>query len=194
VISGKANVSPAAKIDVSAKVWDFAQIRESAVIESNAIVGASAYVGPGVRVGANSKIQNCALIYEPASLGEGVFIGPAAILTNDRYPRAINSDSSQKSASDWVAVGVEVETGASIGAGAICVAPLKIGCWAMIAAGSVVTKNVPNFALVVGNPARQIGWVGRSGLRLIQADISSMFVCPTTGEKYKLVDGKMELS
>ncbi len=194
MISHKANVSTAAKVDESAKIWDFAQIRESAVIGPNVIVGASAYVGPGVRVGANSKIQNCALVYEPASLGEGVFIGPSAILTNDRFPRAINSDRSQKSVSDWAPVGVEVEVGASIGAGAICVAPLKIGSWAMVAAGSVVTKNVPSFALVVGNPARQVGWVGRSGHRLIQEEVSTKFVCPTTGENYQLVDGNLELS
>ena len=193
MMSPSAQVSELAKVSESAKIWDYCQIRESAEIADNVIVGRGAYIGAGVKVGKNSKIQNSALIYEPAVLEDGVFVGPGAILTNDKNPRAINLEETQKSASDWHPVGIHIKKGASIGAGAVCVAPLNIGRWAIIAAGSVVTKDVPDFALVVGNPARQVGWVGRSGWRLVQDEDSFLFVCPRTGEKYETVDGKMDL-
>jgi acetyltransferase-like isoleucine patch superfamily enzyme len=193
VISPKANVSPSAEISHSAKVWDFSHVRENAILEDDVIIGSGAYIGSGVRIGARSKIQNYALVYEPAVIGKGVFIGPAVILTNDRYPRALNLDLTQKSVQDWDAVGVVVEDGASIGARSVCIAPIKIGRWSMIGAGSTVTRDVPAHALVVGNPAKQIGWVGRSGMKLeIQKDATD-FTCPLTGEKYQLLNGEMKL-
>ncbi len=106
-------------------------------------------------------MQNYALVYEPAELADGVFIGPAVVLTNDTYPRAVNPDLSLKSAHDWEPVGVTIGEGASIGARAVCVAPVTIGAWATVAAGAVVTKDVPDHALVVGVPARRVGWVGQ---------------------------------
>jgi UDP-2-acetamido-3-amino-2,3-dideoxy-glucuronate N-acetyltransferase len=114
-----------------------------------------------------------------------VFIGPGVIFTNDLYPRSVNEDGSTKNESDWIKQAVLVRLGASIGAGAICVAPVKIGQWSMIAAGSVVVNDVPNFALVAGIPAKQIGWVGKSGERLIKED-EEIYICPKTGTKYKL--------
>ena len=101
-----------------------------ATIGENCIVGRGAYIGTGVQMGDNCKVQNYALVYEPAVLADGVFIGPAAVLTNDEYPRAINPDGSQKSGHDWVAVGVTVHRGASIGARAVCVAPVTVGQFA----------------------------------------------------------------
>lgn len=133
------------------------------------MIGRSAYIGPGVHIGAGCKLQNNALVYEPATLEDGVFVGPAAVITNDHRPRAVNPDMSPKTADDWESVGVTVRQGASIGAGAVCVAPVTIGRWAMVAAGSVVTRDVADFALVAGAPARQIGWVGPSGHRLVSA-------------------------
>ncbi|MGO1267384.1 MAG: N-acetyltransferase, partial [Microbacterium gubbeenense] len=100
------------------------------------------------------------------------------------YPRAINPDGSVKSAHDWEPVGVVVERGASIGARATCVAPVTIGEWATVAAGAVVVKDVPAHALVVGVPARRIGWVGEAGIPLTPSDADGIWVCPSTGSRY----------
>lgn len=146
------------------------------------VVGRGAYVGIGVRVGADCKIQNHALVYEPAELAAGVFIGPAVVLTNDTHPRAVNPDGTPKSAADWDAVGVTIAEGASIGARAVCVAPVTIGAWATVAAGAVVTRDVPAYALVAGVPARRIGWVGPAGVPLQESD--GRWTCPSTGRAY----------
>lgn len=191
-ISPNANVHPSA-IVVGCTIWDFSQVRENATLGINTSLGRGVYVGVGVVIGANCKIQNNALIYEPARVDDGVFIGPSVIFTNDHNPRAINASGEFKSSSDWKPVGVHVGYGASIGAGAICVAPVKIGKWAMIAAGSIITKDVPDFALVMGVPGVQVGWVGRNGSRLIEAE-SGEWLCPDSGEKYQILDGKLSLA
>lgn len=180
--AASAQVHESAVVGEDTSIWDLAQVREGAVLGKSCIVGRGAYIGAGVRIGSNTKIQNYALIYEPAVLEDGVFIGPAAVLTNDTYPRAINPDGTLKSASDWRATGVTIRQGASIGARAVCVAPVEVGRWATVASGAVVTKNVPDHALVAGVPARAIGWVGRSG-RPLAAD-GDVWVCPATGERY----------
>ena len=182
-LNWKGEVSPSAIVDSSAKIWDFAQVRENARIGANCIVGRGAYIGSGVVIGANCKVQNDAMVYEPAVLEDGVFIGPNVVLTNDQYPRAINADGTIKSASDWNAVGVTVRHGASIGAHSVCIAPVVIGEWSLVGSGSVVSNDVPDHALVVGNPARQIGWVGKSGYKLIEIS-STSWQCPKTGSKY----------
>lgn len=150
-------------------------------------MGRGAYIGSGVVLGDSCKVQNHALVYEPARLGDGVFVGPAVVLTNDTYPRAVNPDLTPKTADDWEAVGVTVGDGASIGARSVCVAPVTIGAWAMVAAGSVVTRDVPDHALVAGVPARILGWVGRTGRRLTPTGPDT-FTCPDTGATYELSD------
>ncbi len=175
------------KVNLAAgvKVWNFSHIRSGVQIGSNTIIGDYVYIGPDVEVGGNCKIQNSAQIYESAKIEDGVFVGPGVILTNDKNPRAIKSDKSQKSKSDWKPVSVEIKQGASIGAGAICIGPVQIGQWAMIGAGSVVVDDVLNHALVAGVPAKQIGWVGKDGVKLVE-QTSTTFKCPISEKIYNL--------
>ena len=184
-----ADVSPEAHIGDGSSIWHLAQVREHAVLGENCIIGRGAYIGTGVVLGDNCKVQNYALVYEPARLADGVFIGPAVVLTNDTYPRAINPDGSIKSTHDWEPVGVTIERGASIGARATCVAPVTIGAWATVAAGAVVVKDVPAYALVAGVPARRIAWVGAAGVPLEQSAPGEPWICPQTGARYFETDG-----
>jgi len=184
-----ADVAESAVIGHGCSIWHLAQVREDAQLGKDCIIGRGAYIGTGVILGDNCKVQNYALVYEPARLANGVFIGPAVVLTNDTYPRAINPDGTQKSAHDWEPVGVTIGEGASVGARAVCVAPVTIGAWATVAAGSVVVKDVPDYGLVAGVPARRIGWVGRAGVRLIPGIVGSQWVCPVTAQTYVETDG-----
>jgi acetyltransferase-like isoleucine patch superfamily enzyme len=152
-----AEVHPSVTIPSSSKVWNYAQIREGVTIGENCIIGRNVYIGPGVVIGDNCKIQNNALIYEPAIIDDGVFIGPAVVLTNDKHPRAINVDGSIKSASDWDPVGVTIRRGASVGANSVCVAPVELAEWSAVGANSVVSKNTAPKEMVVGNPAKSLG-------------------------------------
>jgi UDP-2-acetamido-3-amino-2,3-dideoxy-glucuronate N-acetyltransferase len=184
-----AGVQPTADVDDRAvlgagtTVWHLAQVREDARLGRDCIVGRGAYVGPGVVIGDRVKLQNYALVYEPARLEDGVFVGPAAVLTNDQYPRSVDVVGALKRPGDWQASGVVVREGASVGARAVILPGCVIGRWAMIAAGAVVTRDVPDFALVVGVPARRVGWVGRAGVRLVETG-DGTWRCPQTGEQY----------
>ncbi|MFI0719859.1 acyltransferase [Streptomyces sp. NPDC021224] len=185
-----AQVDETAEIGAGSSVWELAQIREQAVLGTGCVVGRGAYVGTGVVIGDNVKLQNYALVYEPARLGDGVFVGPAAVLTNDQYPRSVDPEGKQKRGGDWEAVGVTVAEGASLGARSVCVAPVSVGRWALVAAGAVVTRDVPDFALVAGVPAKRLGWVGRAGVRLTERDGEpGVWECPRTGALYDEADG-----
>jgi acetyltransferase-like isoleucine patch superfamily enzyme len=190
-VADSADVAETASIGEGTRIWHLSQIREGAVLGKNCNIGRGAYVGPGVQVGDNCKVQNYALIYEPARLADGVFVGPAAVLTNDLYPRAITPDGRLKDSDDWVAVGVTVGEGASIGARAVCIAPVCIGEWATVAAGAVVTKDVPAFSVVAGVPAQRMGWVGEAGHPLKQDDRGT-WLCPVTGRRYVESNGQLQ--
>ena len=154
-----AEVSGKAKIGKGTSIWHQAQVREGAVIGENCILGKGVYVDKDVKVGNNVKIQNLASVFHGVTISDGVCIGPHACLTNDKRPRAINTDGLLKKDSDWKVSETFIGYGASVGAGAIVLPGVKIGKYALIGAGSVVTKDVPDHGLVYGNPARLKGWV-----------------------------------
>lgn len=192
LVESTADVAADAELGDGTRVWHLAQVREGAHLGRHCVIGRGAYVGPGVRMGDHCKLQNYALVYEPAVLADGVFVGPAAVFTNDHFPRAITPDGAPKRAEDWESVGVQVGRGASIGARAVCVAPVTIGDWALVAAGAVVVDDVPDHALVAGVPARQLGWVGRTGQRL-QPLSSGQWRCPQTSDLYQEDRGVLRL-
>jgi acetyltransferase-like isoleucine patch superfamily enzyme len=187
-ISEGAEVDSRAELGEGSVVWPLAQVREGARLGRGCVVGRGVYIGPDVQIGDNVKMQNYALVYDPARLESGVFIGPAVVLTNDLYPRSVEPDGSLKSSADWSPLGVVVREGASVGARAVVVAGCTIGRWALVAAGSTVTRDVADFALVAGSPARRIKWVGRAGHPL-EDQGSGVWRCPRTGSLYRETDG-----
>jgi len=158
-IAETAVVAESAAIGPGTRIWHFAQVREGALIGDDCNVGKGVYIGADVVVGRRCKIENNASLFEGLTVEDGVFIGPHVVFTNDRRPRATNPDGTLQTADDWELARTTVRRGASIGAGAIVIPGLEIGRHAMVGAGAVVTRDVPAHALVVGNPARQIGWI-----------------------------------
>lgn len=191
-IAESTDVDPRAVIGDGTKVWHLSQIRENAVIGRDCVIGRATYIGSGVRIGDRCKIQNLAQVFEPATLENGVFIGPGVILTNDQYPRAVTPDGELKGGDDWEATGVTVREGAALGARTVVVAGVTIGRFAIVGAGAVVTRDVPDFALVIGNPARFHRWVGRAGRPLV-SEGSGKWRCPVTDETYVETDGVLAL-
>lgn len=165
-IHPSAEVSPEAHIGEGTRIWRQVQVREYAHIGKNCNIGKGVYIDAHVKIGSNVKIQNHVSIFEGVTLEDGVFIGPHVCFTNDLLPRAITPDGRLKSADDWTITPTLVKYGASIGAGAIVVCGITIGSFALIGAGSVVTRDVPAHGLVYGNPAHQHGYVCRCARRL----------------------------
>jgi UDP-2-acetamido-3-amino-2,3-dideoxy-glucuronate N-acetyltransferase len=163
-----------------ASVWNGAVLRNGASIGAECIIGRDAFIDEGVHLGDRVKVQNGALIYHGVTVGNGVFIGPGAILTNDRFPRAITARGELARGEDWTVSPIELLDGCSIGAGAVVVAGTTIGRFATVGAGAVVTRDVPDFALVAGNPARRLGWVCACGSRLRDASGASAASNPST--------------
>lgn len=179
-----ADVDDRAVVGAGTIVWHLAQVREGAHVGEDCIVGRGAYVDVGVEVGDRSKIQNHALLYAPARLGPGAFVGPAVVLANDAHPRAIHRDGAVMTGADWSPEGVQIDRGASLGARAVVLPGVTIGAWAMVAAGAVVTRDVRAHALVVGTPAVQRGWVGHAGVTLERTS-GREWRCPRTGTRYR---------
>ena len=166
------------------KIWHFCHIQSGARIGKNCSLGQNVNVSNHVTIGDQVKIQNNVSLYEGVTLEDGVFCGPSCVFTNVINPRSaiVRKEQFRKT---------RVERGASIGANATIVCGHTIGRYAMVGAGAVVTKDVPPYALVVGNPSRQIGWVSAYGHRL-SFDRSGLACCPESGQCYRLVNGAVE--
>ncbi len=189
MIHPSADVSPNAVIGEGTNIWHQAQVRENAQIGRNCIVGKGAYVDSGVVIGDNVKIQNGAFIYHGVTVEDGVFIGPRACFTNDMFPRAITPEGALKTDADWEVSPTLVRYGASIGAGAVVLPDLIIGRFALVGAGAVVTRSVPDHGLVVGNPARLIGFACRCGQRMYERERRENLLlmdCPRCESRYEL--------
>lgn len=192
-----AEVSSLATIGDGTRIWHQAQVREGARIGQSCIIGKGAYIDLDVVIGDRVKIQNGASIYHGVTIEDGVFIGPHACLTNDRLPRAIAPEGHLKRDADWEVGRILVQYGASIGAGAIILPGVTVGRLAMVGAGAIVTRDVVAHGLVVGNPARLVGFVCICGHRLVEANgeqalrideqtlkISRSFSCSACGRDY----------
>jgi acetyltransferase-like isoleucine patch superfamily enzyme len=148
------------------QIWLFNQIRENAKIGKNCVFGKNIYVDYDVTIGDNVKVQNNVSIYVGVTIEDGVFVGPHVCFTNDKVPRAVNPDMSLKGLDDWTITKTLVKAGAALGANSTIVCGVTVGKWAMVGSGSVVTKDVPDHGLVLGNPARLVGWVCACGERV----------------------------
>lgn len=153
-----ASVSPKASIGAGSKVWINVQIREHASIGENCILSKDVYIDAEVTIGNRCKIQNGVSVYHGVEIKDDVFVGPNAVFTNDKVPRAFNAE--------WKITPTLIKEGASIGANATIVCGVELGEYCMVASGSVVTKNVPPYTLVMGNPARPAGKIDRMGNRV----------------------------
>lgn len=157
-IDSTANVSSEAKIGAGTKVWINSQIRENTSIGTNCIISKDVYIDAGVCVGSGCKIQNSVSVYQGVTIENDVFVGPNVSFTNDKVPRAFNSD--------WRITETLISNGASLGANSTIICGITVGEYAMVAAGSVVTKDVPPYSLVVGNPARVVAKIDKAGNKL----------------------------
>lgn len=174
-------VEKTAKIGEGTKVWHFVHVREKAEIGRECVLGHSVYVGEGVKIGNRVKLENRANVYEGVRIEDNVFVGPHVTFTNDLYPRSFSTD--------WRILPTLVEKGASIGAGSVIVCGITIGEYAMIGAGSTVTKDIPPHAMAYGNPARVRGFVCRCGRRLIKEKEKANHIlmkCSFCDEKYRI--------
>jgi UDP-2-acetamido-3-amino-2,3-dideoxy-glucuronate N-acetyltransferase len=171
------------EIGSSVKIWHFSHIMPNCRIGDGCNLGQNVVVSPGVILGNNVKVQNNVSIYTGVICDDDVFLGPSMVFTNVINPRSavVRRDQYQKT---------HVGRGASVGANATIICGHDIGEFAFIGAGAVVTKDVPAYALVVGNPSRQVGWMSEYGHRL-EFDEKGEAVCPESGEKYLLRDGKV---
>jgi len=169
-VDAGADVHPSASVGARSTIGRRAEVRANAAVGADCRVEAGVLVDDSVTLGDGVQIERGALLYRGVTIADDVFVGPGAILTNDRYPRAVTTSSELADAADRAVTPVQLQDGASIGAGAVVVAGVTIGAYATVGAGAVVTRDVPSHALVVGSPARRIGWVCSCGARLVDAE------------------------
>lgn len=174
-----AEVSEQAVIGKGTKIWNWAQIREKAEVGEQCVISKNVYIDTKVKIGNGVKIQNNVNVYNGVTIENNVFLGPAMTFTNDMFPRAFNLA--------WEITETLVKEGASIGANATIVCGVTIGKFALVGAGSVITKDIPDYALVVGNPGRVIGYVCECGIRL-----SEGVVCKTCKNTYGFKEGSLQ--
>lgn len=176
-------IDEGASIGENCKIWHFSHIMKDAVLGQNCNVGQNVFIASQVIIGNNVKIQNNVSLYSGVTCEDDVFLGPSMVFTNILNPR------SQITRRDQY-INTTVKRGASIGANSTIICGITIGSYAMIGAGAVVTKDVKNFALMVGNPSKQIGWVSEYG-QTLELDINGFAICPESGEKYQLEYGEL---
>lgn len=190
-----AELSDKAKIGENTRIWHQAQVREGTRIGRECIVGKGVYVDFNVVIGDRCKLQNGVFVYHGATIEDGVFLGPGVMLLNDKNPRAINADGTLKSDTDWAVSPTRIGHGAGIGGGAIILPGVTVGKWAIVGSGAVVTKNVPDYGLVYGNPARLAGFVSPNGQRLVVKEKGSnvvTMICPTSGTEIDIPNAVYE--
>ena len=177
-------VDEAAIIGENTKIWHFCHISSNTIIGKDCNFGQNVFIAPNVKLGNGVKVQNNVSIYEGVECADAVFLGPSMVFTNVMNPRSGVSRKNEYKKTI-------VQEGVTIGANATIVCGITIGKYAFIGAGAVVTKNIPPFALVVGNPSRQIGWMSEKGEKLQFGD-DQIAICPLSKEKYKLSNNKVE--
>jgi UDP-2-acetamido-3-amino-2,3-dideoxy-glucuronate N-acetyltransferase len=180
-------VSGKATIGEGTRIWHEAQVRDGAVVGKQCILGKGVYVDKDVRIGDFCKLQNGVSVFHGFNLENGVFLGPGVMLLNDKHPRAINPDGTLKADSDWVAGEGLVAYGASVGGGAVILPGVKVGRMALVGAGAVVTRDVPDRGIVAGNPARMKGFACDCGHTLRRESSSAnRYVCASCGRTYDI--------
>jgi UDP-2-acetamido-3-amino-2,3-dideoxy-glucuronate N-acetyltransferase len=176
-------IDPGCRIGKGTKIWHFSHIMPGAEIGENCNIGQNVVISPGVRLGRNVKVQNNVSVYTGVTCDDDVFLGPSMVFTNIVNPRSAINRKDQY-------VTTLVGKGASIGANATIICGIRIGTFAFIGAGAVVTRDVKPYALVVGNPARQTGWMSEYGHKL-HFDSSGMAACSESGDKYRLENNEV---
>ncbi|MEO7294934.1 MAG: DapH/DapD/GlmU-related protein [Candidatus Limnocylindria bacterium] len=186
-IHATADVAVDAIIGPGTSIWNQAQVRERARIGAECIIGKNVYVDTDVVIGDRCKVQNNVSLFHGVTVEDGVFIGPHVCFTNDRLPRAVNPDGSAKTDDDWKVAATLVRRGAALGANSTVLPGVTIGAWAMVGSGSVVTRDVADHELVVGNPARRLGSACSCGEALRDSDDGARFAgdCPRCGEAFR---------